>query len=98
MGALRQMLKHRYHEEALSRWLETLEESLGLPTLHDVRRAGAMLAVAENRNPIKNRWLRSVRNGGRPAFEVWARLLVLLAIVDATLGILSIVGVLHSHG
>ena len=92
-GALQQMLKHRYHEEMLSRWLEHLEDCTDLPRLHDVRARGAMITVAQRKGEPKSRWLRYALLR-TPAFAIWAMLLTGLATLDVILAVLVIVGVL----
>lgn len=58
VGALQQMLKHRYHEVMLSRWLETLEEALALPRLHDLREKGDMLTLARKKGEPDDFWVK----------------------------------------
>ncbi len=97
IGALRQMLKHRHHEEALCRWLEAVEREVGLPTLHNLRRHGPLLTVAEHKTDIGGRWLYWGAKRGPTAAKIWAWILMSLAFLDFVLAVLSILGVIHSH-
>jgi hypothetical protein len=86
--ALIQMLKHRYHEVLLSRWLSYLEEQFGIPRLHDLRDLERATPPPQKRDPLLAR-----RNGELrryiefPAYRVWAVLLMVLLVADvAALG------------
>src|SRR5918912_4575843 len=90
LGALRTMLKHRFHAQLLSLWLTAYEEKHGVETLHE-------LGSLEVSVPRKG-WLRSFWVGRRvPAYALWAALLLGLAALDVTLFVLSLAGVWEPH-
>jgi hypothetical protein len=97
LGALMQMLKHRYHEEMLSRWLEIFEEHIGLPLLHAVQPGGAMLTTAKRKPEPKHTRIGKHFLNGPAAYTWWARLLGALAILDVVLAVLAILGVIHAE-
>lgn len=97
LGALKQMVKHRYHEEMLSRWLEIFEEATGLPRLHAVQKDGAMLATAGGKPTPKHGRIAWYLVNGPAASASWAVLLGSLAVLDLVLAVLAIVGVIHAE-
>jgi hypothetical protein len=90
LGALRTMLKHRYHEKLLSLWLTDYERRHHIRTLHDLDSLDEV--AVERKSWMRTRWV-----GKKPAYSLWAALLLGLACLDLTLFVLSLLGVWAPH-
>lgn len=90
-GALRTMLKHRYHEQLLSMWLEQQQQP-ALKPLHHLNTLEDDI-TSDRRSELNKGFLSPRWRGKRlPAYKVWAWLLTGLIILDVGLGVLSVLG------
>jgi hypothetical protein len=98
-AALQLMMKHRFHEELFSHWLEQFEHERGIPHFHNLRLAEAF--AFDGDHPWRTatgslaEWRRELVVD-QPSFKVWKGALWLLLALDAAVGFLGILELCHA--